>query len=127
MGNITQYELYKSNLVDALHCMFSLPTKKEESKTGKMEANDSPPKDDKIDESEIDACLFKYINFIDSVSSDSQRSLFKTLANSIKIYFGNKFSQELNAYHDGMNLAYDLKKYSKRNRLQLVYEPNIED
>ena len=43
----------------------------------------------------------------------------------MKVSFTNYYSQELNAYHDGVNLAYDLKKYSKRNKLQLVYEPNI--
>ena len=45
----------------------------------------------------------------------------------MKISFGNHYSQDLNVYHDGYNLAHDLRKYTKRNRLQLVYEPNIEE
>ena len=44
----------------------------------------------------------------------------------LKTSFNNYYQQELLAYHDGLNLVYDLKKYTKRNRMQLVYEPNIE-
>lgn len=36
------------------------------------------------------------------------------------------YSAELNSYHDGVNLAYDLKKFSKRNKLQLTYDPYVD-
>ena len=49
-----------------------------------------------------------------------------TFENTLKTSFINYYSNELTSYHDGINLAYDLKKYSKRNKLQLTYEPQIE-
>jgi hypothetical protein len=121
-GNkITQYELYKSNLIHSLHNFLSLPLIEEESKQSKdtMSSN--------IDE--YNTILCRYLCLIDSFCEENNpkalKILMSTLENTMKISFSNYYSQELLAYHDGLNLAYDLKKYSKRNKLQLVYEPNI--
>jgi hypothetical protein len=125
-SKVTQYELYKSKIVDALHSFLTLPTKEEESKSS--EKSDSLLKNSSKEYQNI---LSRYMCLIEVFCKNQNnkvlKSLIATLENSVKTSFGIYFQQELTAYYDGVNLAYDLKKYSKRNRLQLVYEPNIEN
>lgn len=132
---ITQYELCKSKLVHALHSYLSLPLKEEESKSNTKSQDLSPQKY----EEEYMTILSRYVclvdTFMDCSSTRPLKALVSLLENSLKISFTNFFSQELTAYHDGVNLgkymrsssAYDLKKYSKRNKLQIVYDPNVEE
>lgn len=123
---ITQYELYKSKLVHALHSFLCLPLKEEESKS-------AGTKEEKVafgNSDEYLTILSRYVCLIEVFTENESNKLLKglisTFENAIKISFSNYYQQELLAYHDGVNLAYDLKKYSKRNKLQLMYEPNIE-
>lgn len=122
---ITQYELCKSKLIHSLHCFLSLPIKEEESKSSEKGKTKEIPKNS----DEYLTILSRYLCFVSVFNEGNNPKVFKnlisTFENSIKVSFTNHFSQELNAYHDGLNLAYDLKKYSKRNKLQLVYSPNI--
>lgn len=124
-SKITQYELYKSQLIHSLHNFLSLPLKEEESKGGEDKKNQSSqPTEEYLTILSRYVCLLD--TFTDHGNSKALKSLMSTFENTVKISFNNYFQQELLAYHDGVNLAYDLKKYSKRNKLQLVYEPNIE-
>lgn len=123
---ITQYELYKSKLAHALHSFLSLPLKEEESKS-------AGTKEEKASSGNVDeyfTILSRYVCLVEVFTENESNKLLKglisTFENAIKISFSNYYQQELLAYHDGVNLAYDLKKYSKRNKLQLMYEPNIE-
>jgi hypothetical protein len=130
---ITQYELTKSKLAHALHSYLSLPLKEESKSDNKMQESNSSK-----DVEEYFTILSRYVclidTFLDSESTRPLKALVSLFENSLKISFNNYFSQELTAYHDGVNLgkfmssspAYDLKKYSKRNKLQIVYDPHIE-
>lgn len=123
---ITQYELHKSKIVDALHSFLSLPTKEEESKS----SNKSEDKPAEQHQEEYFTILSRYMCLVEVFCEDKSdkdlKALINTFENAIKISFNSYYQQELTSYHDGVNLAYDLKKYSKRNRLQLTYEPDIE-
>ena len=122
---ITQYELCKSNIVHSLQSFLSLPLKEEESKSSGKDTEKVVEKDS----DEYMTILSRYLCFINVFLKDENSKAFRniivTLENAMKVSFSNYFSTELSAYHDGVNLAFDLKKYAKRNKLQLVYCPDI--
>ena len=123
---ITQYELYKSRLVHSLHWFLTLPAKQEETKSSDI-SNDIDHQETLNEYLTILARYACLINaFHDSGSLKLLKDLMTTFENTMKISFMTYYSNELMAYHDGVNLAYDLKKYSKRNKLQLTYDPQID-
>jgi hypothetical protein len=102
---ITQFELYKSKLIHSFHSFLSLPLKEEESKQSKDNVSSN------IDE--YNTILCRYLCLVDTFNEDKNpkalKILMSTFENTVKISFSNHYSQELLAYHDGVNLAYDLK------------------
>lgn len=124
---ITQYELYKSRIVHSLYSFLTLPEGKHEET--KLEDRSGEAENSEVLDQYL-TILARYTCFInafhDSGSLKLLKDLMATFENTVKISFMSYYNNELMAYHDGINLAYDLKKYSKRNKLQLTYDPQIE-
>ena len=84
-AKITQYELYKSKLVDALHSYLSLPIKEEESKSSNNQ-NEKSSNDTKTNDYNV--ILLRYMCMIevfwgDEVENDQSESLQDSSANKL--------------------------------------------